>query len=82
MVERVSAEHPWPTSHLYTVPLGSDGYFRDPLHKRLFSLSHLGDQGSWGLLNLTSLWRLVGNTEEPGRAGEEGADSLRLSGIW
>lgn len=63
MVERVSAEHPWPTSHLYTVPLGSDGYFRDPLHKRLFSLSHLGDQGSWGLLNLTNLWRLVGNTQ-------------------
>lgn len=57
-----SDDHPWPTSHLYTVPPCSDGYFGLPLYRRPFSFSHLGDQGSWELLNRRGLWSLVGNT--------------------
>ena len=52
----------WPTSHLYAVPPCSDGCFGHPPYGRPLSLSHLGDQGSWELLNRRGLWSSVGNT--------------------
>lgn len=80
MVERVSADILGP-DHLYTVPLGSDGVLPGSSSQTVvLTLPLEGTRAPRGLLNLTNLWRLVGNTQSAweGRR-REGADSLRLA---